>query len=195
MLFEQRFWEGIADGSVTVTFRRWKKHQVVAGNTYRTPAGLIDVTAVDIVTEADITEQDAADGAFPSAAALIAAVRGTPDLRIYRIRFRSAGRPDPRDELAATAELTDADVAEITKRLVRLDGASKRGPWTRGVLELIRARPAVRAGDLADDLGRERLDFKVDVRKLKNLGLTISLGVGYRLSPRGAAYLERTSGV
>ena len=48
----------------------------------------------------------------------------------------------------------------------------------------------MRAGDLADELGRERLPFKTDVRKLKNLGLTISLDVGYRLSPRGEAYLR-----
>jgi hypothetical protein len=33
--------------------------------------------------------------------------------------------------------------------------------------------------------------FKLNVRKLKNLGLTESLGTGYRLSPRGAAVLER----
>ena len=32
--------------------------------------------------------------------------------------------------------------------------------------------------------------FKLDVRKLKNLGLTYSLEVGYRLTPRGAAYLD-----
>ena len=32
--------------------------------------------------------------------------------------------------------------------------------------------------------------LKLDVRKLKNLGLTISLRVGYELSPRGAAYLR-----
>ena len=50
--------------------------------------------------------------------------------------------------------------------------------------------PATRAGDLADEVGRERLPFKADVRKLKNLGLTISLGVGYELSPRGQAYLD-----
>ena len=50
--------------------------------------------------------------------------------------------------------------------------------------------PAIRAGDLADEVGRERLPFKADVRKLKNLGLTISLGVGYELSPRGQAYLD-----
>ena len=30
--------------------------------------------------------------------------------------------------------------------------------------------------------------FKRDVRKLKELGLTESLPVGYRLSPRGRAY-------
>jgi hypothetical protein len=37
-------------------------------------------------------------------------------------------------------------------------------------------------------MGRETLPFKRDVRKLKELGLTESLEVGYRLSPRGRAY-------
>jgi hypothetical protein len=32
--------------------------------------------------------------------------------------------------------------------------------------------------------------FKLNVRKLKALGLTESLEVGYRLSPRGAAFLQ-----
>jgi hypothetical protein len=50
----------------------------------------------------------------------------------------------------------------------------------------------VRAGDIAEKLGRERDPFKLDVRKLKNLGLTLSLEVGYRLSPRGEAYVRRT---
>ena len=39
--------------------------------------------------------------------------------------------------------------------------------------------------------GRERHPFKTDVRKLKELGLTESLEVGYRLSPRGRALLDR----
>ncbi|WP_225771433.1 hypothetical protein [Inquilinus sp. Marseille-Q2685] len=39
--------------------------------------------------------------------------------------------------------------------------------------------------------GREIAAFKTDVRKLKALGLTESLKVGYRLSPRGRALLER----
>ena len=59
------------------------------------------------------------------------------------------------------------------------------------MLRLIADRPGVRAGDLAAESGRERLEFKADVRKLKALGLTESLEVGYRLSPRGRAYLDR----
>ena len=42
---------------------------------------------------------------------------------------------------------------------------------------------------LADEAGQERLSFKTRVRRLKALGLTESLEVGYRLSPRGAAFL------
>ena len=43
--------------------------------------------------------------------------------------------------------------------------------------------------ELAAELGRDRPSFKLDVRKLKALGLTESLDVGYRLSPRGLAVL------
>ena len=63
------------------------------------------------------------------------------------------------------------------------------GPWTREILRLIAERPGVRAPDLAASLGRETLAFKRDVRKLKELGLTRSLPVGYEISPRGRAYL------
>ena len=43
---------------------------------------------------------------------------------------------------------------------------------------------------IAESVGREMLPFKVDVRKLKALGLTESLPVGYRLAPRGRSLLE-----
>jgi hypothetical protein len=194
VLFSMWSWEGIQDGSITVTFRRWKRRQAVAGNTYRTAAGRIEVTAVDVVEESAITDRDAKASGYASAAALRDDLRGDPELPIYRIRFRLAEGPDPRDELAATDDLSDADRAELDRRLDRLDKASKHGPWTRDVLALIRTHPARRAGDLAPMAGRDELqDFKLDVRKLKGLGLTISLGVGYRLSPRGEAYLAGRS--
>ena len=190
MLFEHRFWEPIARGEVTVTFRRWKKRQAIAGHRYRTPRAIIEADAVDIVTVDDITDADARAGGHPHRESLIADLRGTPDLDLYRIRFHVVDEPDPRATLAASATLSDDDRAEIDRRLDRLDQASRHGPWTRDTLRLIERMPATRAGDLADEVGRERLPFKTDVRKLKNLGLTISLGVGYELSPRGQAYLD-----
>jgi len=190
VLFEQRFWEPIARGEVTVTFRRWKRRQAVAGRRYRTAGGIIEVEAVDVITEREITQADARAGLYPSAAALVADLRGGPDLDLYRIRFRTVAGPDPRTVLAEAQDLTTEDLDDVERRLTRLDKASSHGPWTVETLRLIEARPAVRAGDLADALGRDRLPFKTDVRKLKNLGLTISLEVGYRLSSRGEAFLR-----
>ena len=49
----------------------------------------------------------------------------------------------------------------------------------------------VHYGELAERAGRDTAAFKRDVRALKELGLTESLEVGYRLSPRGTALLAR----
>ena len=98
---------------------------------------------------------------------------------------------DPRIELRSRAALSDEDFAALIARLDRMD-RGRHGPWTRAVLALIAARPAVRAGDLFADAGYpDMLSFKRDVRRLKELGLTESLEVGYRLSPRGLAAFTR----
>lgn len=192
MLFQKRFWAGLADGSITLTFRRWERPRVLAGRSYRSPAGILDVSAVDVVDPAAITDADAHAAGFADAAALRTDLPGDPAHPTFRIAFALSTAPDPRAELAAAAALGDDDVTDITRRLDRLDRASSHGSWTRETLALIEQRPAVRAPDLAASVGRERDPFKLDVRKLKNLGLTESLAVGYRLSPRGLAYLDAT---
>ena len=63
-------------------------------------------------------------------------------------------------------------------------------PWTRPVLQQISQHPAVVSTELAANAGLPRDYFKIRVRRLKALGLTESLEVGYRLSRRGAAYLR-----
>lgn len=195
MLLERRSREGILDGSVTVLFRRWRRPQVVAGRTYRTTAGRLVVTAVDLVEPEALTDAEAGPAGYASAEELCADLRGSPGDPVYRLRVQLADDPDPRDELAAADELDRDDADEIRRRLDRLDRASSHGPWTAAVLDAIAASPGRRAGDLAAAAGRELRPFKTDVRKLKALGLTTSLEVGYRLSPRGEAYLRlsRTS--
>jgi hypothetical protein len=150
--------------------------------------------AVDVVEPADITPAQARDAGFGSVQALVDDLRGDPALPLYRIRFRPLNTPDPRSELAATATMTDSDAAAISGRLGRMDRASKRGPWTMQVLTKIAGRPGVSSAILAPELDWERADFKLHVRRLKELGLTISLDVGYRISPRGAAYLALVAG-
>jgi hypothetical protein len=191
MLFLKRFWEPIARGEVTVTFRRWKAQQVLAGRRYRTAAGIIEIESVSMWEEESITDDEARRAGHSDASSLIADLPVRPGLPLYRIQFHVVDDPDPRAELAARAELTAGEVAEITKRLQRLDRASPYGSWTRPVLEMIERHPGRRAPDLAALFERETQPFKTDVRKLKNLGLTLSLTVGYRLSPRGEAYLSR----
>ncbi|MFC6344752.1 hypothetical protein ACFP8W_22420, partial [Nocardioides hankookensis] len=114
------------------------------------------------------------------------------EVATYRVVLSWAG-PDPRVALRESADLTDDDIATIDAKLERLDRASSHGPWTMVTLDIIRRRPHTRAPDLAAELGRERDPFKIDVRKLKNLGLTRSFDVGYEVSPRGVVYLERTT--
>lgn len=189
MLIPERFWEPIQRGDVTATFRRWAKSRVVAGRVYRTAAGRLHVESVDEMAPQEIVDADAVRAGYSDAASLVADLRGTPGDPVFRITFRYLDEPDPRTELANHDDLTDDDIATIAARLDRLDRAGSHGPWTRPYLEAIEANPERRAPELAAMFGRETQAFKVDVRKLKNLGLTISYPIGYRLSVRGEAYL------
>jgi hypothetical protein len=191
MLVPQRLIGGIADGSVNVLLRRWTRRNAIAGHRYRTTAGILEVDAVDVIDENDITDEDARAAGHPDAAAARAELRGPVGAPVTRVRFHRVDEPDPRSLLAADDDLSDEDVAAIAARLERMDRASPHGPWTVAALEAIAANPEVRAGDLAAAAGRERLDFKRDIRKLKALGLTLSFPIGYRLSPRGEAFLAR----
>lgn len=192
MRFTKPYWAGIADGSVTVAFRRWAKPTVVAGRPYRTGGGRVEVISVDEISPDQISKADAKRAGFASIEELRTGLPDAPDRELYRVRFKLIDEPDPREELANDAALSVDDVADIDARLDRLDRASKAGAWTRPTLRLIEERPATRAPDLAESVGRETKAFKLDVRKLKNLGLTTSLKIGYQLSPRGNAYLNKT---
>jgi hypothetical protein len=188
----QRFHAGLADGSVTLAFRRWRRPAAKAGGRQRTPIGELAIDAVDPIDVADLTDADAVAAGYRNRAELVGELAryGHEDGTVYRIALHLAG-PDPRVALRERAEVTDPEWEQIASRLARLDRASRHGPWTTTVLRLIAERPAERAPDLAASLGRETQPFKTDVRKLKEMGLTESLGVGYRISPRGRTVLAR----
>jgi len=188
MLLPRAALNEIQAGRIDRAFRRWKRPTVRAGGTLRTSIGLLAIDSVEPITDADVTEDDAARAGYPSRAALFD-VLPDRDEQLYRIRFRTGG-VDPRAALRERTAITPEERADLRVRLARMDAHAPDGPWTRATLAVIAAAPATRAAELAESLGRERLPFKADVRKLKALGLTESLERGCRISPRGRAFLD-----
>jgi hypothetical protein len=174
VLFKQAHLRGIAEGRIDLAFRRWPRPRVRPGTRLRTAIGVI---AIDAVAEVDaISAKEARRAGFDSPAEALKALRR--EGRLYRIELHLDG-PDPRIALREMDPTPD-----VFRRLERM------GDWTYEYLQAIAERPGVRAPDLAASFGRETRPFKADVRRLKELGLTESLPIGYRLSPRGRKVLE-----
>jgi len=192
MIFKQHALDGIRAGTVTLAFRRWTRPTVKAGGTLLTAVGQLHIGAIRTVTAAQISEADAGRAGYASREALIDDLNRRDDGDIYRIEL-GALTADPRIALRETAATTPDEQRVVHEKLRRMDARAAE-PWTIRVLTLIRQHPGRRAGDLCLQMGQEKLDFKADVRKLKALGLTESLEVGYRLSPRGVALLDALGG-
>ncbi len=188
MLFRQDILQGIAEGRVTLAFRRWRRAPPADGSSLRSPVGVLRLDRVTIVDEGDITAEDIRRTGM-TVDDLRASIAGEGSL--LRIELRLAG-DDPR--IALREQLPEhAELETIVARLARIDAASVT-PWTKRYLQLIADQPAVVSRVLAAQVHAEVPPFKRRVRQLKELGLTESLEVGYRLSPRGRAVLERLIG-
>ena len=188
MLFKQSALDKIARNEVTLAFRRWRRPTVKAGGRVRTASGVVLIGGITIVDASALTEKDAVAAGFPTLGALqemLGPDDGTP---VYRIEIKGI-EPDERVALRGEAVLSDEDWHDLTMRFARWDKASPG--YFPSILQAIGAHPEVVAAALAARAGVETLKFKQDVRKLKELGLTESLDVGYRLSPRGEAVLEK----
>jgi hypothetical protein len=183
MLFSMDSWPGIADGSITVTFRSWTRPQAKVGGRYRIGGMLIEATDVRQVRVTEITDDDARRAGATDRAALVSRLATDQDL-VWRVDFVFVG---PDDRIARRNDTSSEDLTAVMARLSRLD---RDGAWTRQTLQLIERYPGIVSTTLARHANQERPAFKLNVRKLKELGLTESLEIGYRLSPRGEAVLR-----
>lgn len=190
MLIPTAILHRIASGDVTLAFRRWRKPTVKAGGTLRTVIGVVAIDAVERCGIDEISDTDARDAGFADLASLKQALERR-DGDLYRIALRSAGA-DPRLALRQQAAISVEEAATIAAKLAGYDTRSPTGAWTRRVLALIADNEGMAAAEIAARLGVEKLPLKANIRKLKELGLTESLETGYRLSPRGRAYLAAT---
>lgn len=178
----------IKRGEIDLAFRRWDRPRVKVGTRLRTAVGLLEVTSVEQVAVSALRAEDARRAGAASLAGLKKALEHRPDRPVFRVGLRYAGA-DPRETLRESVPDTQ-EIEAILAWLDRLDRSSAVGPWTRATLAIIDRSPGVRAPELAAELGRETQEWKRDVRKLKDKGLTESLAIGYRLSPRGEAVVD-----
>src|SRR5262245_18747420 len=185
MLFRSHILEGIAEGRVTLAFRRWRRAPPADGSLLRSPIGVLRLERVTVVDEGDITPDDVRRTGM-SLVELRASIAGEGTLLRIELRLASA---DPRIALRERVP-GHAEVETIVARLARIDTACD-APWTTRYLQLIGDHPGIVSRLLAPQVNADLPLFKRRVRQLKELGLTESLEVGYRLSPRGHALLER----
>jgi hypothetical protein len=193
MLFQRRFHERIRSGEIRCTVRIWQRPHVRVGGRYALGAGAIVVERIHEARLDDITAALARRCGFPSLVDLLKTAKHGPGERVFVIDFHYDGKANasPKPE---TAVVSAEALAELVRRLEAMDRRSKIGAWTLATLRAIETRPGVLAAKLARSLGRPRDELKRDVRKLKNLGLTFSLEIGYRLTPKGKELLASLSG-
>jgi hypothetical protein len=184
MLFQRRFHDGIRSGEIRCTVRIWQRPHVKIGGRYALGHGAIVVDKIYETTLDDITAALARRCGFESLVDLLKVAKHGAGERVFVIDFHYDGKPGARGQ-PSTETVSADELAALVQRLEAMDRRSRIGPWTLATLRAIAARPGVLAARLATSLGRPRDEFKRDVRKLKALGLTFSLEIGYRLTPKG----------
>src|SRR5262249_15684276 len=143
LLFTKDAWSGLADGTITVTFRTWTKPQAKPGGRYRTAGLLLEVDAIERVDARSISDADARRPGYPSAQALRSRLDNVSEARgVWGVEFRCLGADD-RIVRRNDASLDDEKLAKLKSRLDRMDRASGAGPWTQQTLRLIASHPGV----------------------------------------------------
>lgn len=189
MLFKQNHLKGINEGRLSLAFRKWKRPMVKKGSLQKTTIGQIEILEISEVGLKDINLEDAVLSGHNDLDSLLKLL-SSKEGNIYKIHLRYHS-PDPRLALREKTEITEEEFEIIKSKLDKMDKFSKQGIWTKKILMAIKDNPELLAQKLADQYGYEKIWLKPNIRKLKNLGLTISHGVGYSLSPRGITVLKQ----
>lgn len=189
MLFKEIHLSGIKSGKITLAFRKWKKASVKIGCLLHTSIGLLEIHKIEPIHENDITNEDALKAGFADKPELLKSFTQNSTGTIFKISvgYHSA---DPRIKLREQTKLSEQQFTDLKKKLERLDNQSKQGHWTRTILLTIKDNPNLHAIGIAKLTGFEKEWLKLNIRKLKNLGLTISHNVGYELSTFGKIFIQ-----
>lgn len=189
MLFKQKDLEGIKAGKITLSFRNWKRLSIHVGSEIKTGLGIVKIGSIREIQLEEISDEDAVEAGFSSAKSLVGLLQSQKEGQIYKIAVSYLGE-NPKIELPGSGLISEEEFTALKTDLENLDKYSKIGKWTLKTLEAIRENPKLKAADLAVKVKKEKEWLKLNIRKLKALGLTISHEPGYTLSPKGEEYLK-----
>jgi len=189
MLFKKIHLDGIKSGEIRLAFRKWQRCALKAGSLLQTAVGLIKILKIEIVKKDQISDTDALYAGFSDKQQLLKSFPQDSLGQIFKLSI-CYHSPDPRVALREQTVLSAQQFNTMKKRLKRLDQYSKKGNWTAKVLATIKNHPNLHALGLSELTGFDREWLKLNIRKLKNLGLTISHHIGYEISPLGMVFIE-----
>jgi len=190
MIFKLNVLKKIKNGSVCVAYRSWNKLSIQVGKTLRTSVGVLQFTNIKEVQLKSITTKHAREAGYSHLDELLAELSRWPASKVFRVEFKLIGA-DPRLKLQLKKTISEVEMKTVLLKLKSFDERAKSGPWTKQVMKILLNNPGVASKKLAPMMGiHDKLKFKLQVRKLKELGLTISLGTGYKLSPHGVRVLS-----
>src|SRR5688572_30954978 len=116
MLFRRDILQGIAEGRVTLAFRRWRRAPPADGSSLRSPVGVLRLDRVTVVDESGITPEDVRrTGMSPDDLRASIAGEGT----LLRIEIRVAG-DDPRIALRERSEEHTSELQSQSNLVCRL---------------------------------------------------------------------------
>lgn len=191
MLFKSKILKKIADGEVTIAFRKWNRPSVKTNGTLKTSVGLLKIMSVEKVLLSHVTQSEIEKAGYTCMTQLEAELNMKKEGQIYCISFQLTG-PDPRIELRETTDLSANELDVLIQKLEKWN-SNEQAPiknWVYRIFLFLYDEPGGFARHYAAKLNVEKEWLKTNMRKLKNLGLTISEGRGYTLSKRGVTVLK-----
>lgn len=119
MIIRQDHLEGIRQGRISLTYRKWRKPNVKKGTLMHTAIGRVEILDIVPVSIEEIDDKDAI-AAGQSLSELKAVLNAVEEGKIYRISLQYHS-PDPRLELRSRTSLSEDDFSVLRKKLQRLD--------------------------------------------------------------------------
>jgi hypothetical protein len=170
-----------------MAFRKWKRPTVKQGGALNTPIGLLAIDEVSIVTS--VSDFELIQSGYEDRDELQKELSKSTGNTLFRIKFHLSGE-DPHISLRNKTNLSSEELLKLNQKIVRFNNSKIYPGWATKVLKTIQQNPGESAASISEAVGYEKDWLKPSIRKLKELGLTINLEIGYSISPRGNAYLQ-----